>query len=217
VTGASGTTVAACLRPGGLELTDRLLEAAALPRGAAALDVGCGDGVSVAHLADRHDVRAVGLDVSCARVDEAARARPDLRFLTGRAQALPFADGSFDAVLCECVLSILRDRRRALHEAVRVLRPGGALLLSDLYVREGTESAPHGGAASLGRRDTVEALLSGAGLRVVSWSDESEALGRYLWDCAGSGAAASGPARMPRRAPATSRRLGYFTCVARRH
>ena len=48
---------ATCLRPGGLELTDRIVALARLPRGARVLDVGCGSGATVAHLADRHGLR----------------------------------------------------------------------------------------------------------------------------------------------------------------
>ncbi len=206
-------TRAACRRPGGLELTDRLLAAARLTAGVAVLDVGCGAGATVAHLVDGHGLRAVGVDVSATQIEEASAARPDLDFIAGRAEQLPFPDASFDGVACECVLSTLSDPGAALSEMARVLTPGGVALLSDVYVRAGDDS--HTGAIpALGSRDAVERLLAAAGLRVVLWSDESGALARYLWDRAS--ARDTGRAPPPEsRTPARGRRLGYFMCVAR--
>ena len=202
-----------CLHPGGLDLTDRLLAAAGLQSGAAVLDVGCGAGATTAHLADDHGLTVTGLDASRERIEQTTAARPDLDFVAGRAEALPFEDASFDAVLCECVLSTLDDPAAALAEMARVLRPEGAALLSDVYVRSGIEAARDGAVTALGRRETVERLLDAAGLRLSMWSDESGALGRYLWDRAGSRSAPTAPSP-ERRAADGGRRLGYFACVA---
>lgn len=76
-----------------------------------------------------------GLDYSPAMLAIAGeRARTlgsqvDLR--EGDAHALPFADGSFDTVVCTLGLCSVHDDRRAVAELVRVLRPGGLLLLLD--------------------------------------------------------------------------------------
>jgi SAM-dependent methyltransferase len=76
-----------------------------------------------------------GLDYSPAMLaiaGERARAlgsQVDLR--EGDAHALPFADGSFDTVVCTLGLCSVHDDRRAVAELVRVLRPGGLLLLLD--------------------------------------------------------------------------------------
>lgn len=204
-----------CLRPGGLRLTNRLVSLAGLRAGAAVLDVGCGAGATVAHLADAHELRPVGLDASEAQVRRARQARPDLDFVAGRAERLPFPAAAFDAVLAECVLSTLDDPAIALAELARVLRPDGALLLSDLYVRQGPEATPPGKLPSLGRRETLEATLSGAGLRVDVWEDQTVELGRWLWETAGGGAALSSPARETAPGAHAGRRLGYFIVVAR--
>jgi arsenite methyltransferase len=204
-----------CRRPGGLELTDRLVTAAVLPVGAAVLDVGCGAGATVAHLVDEYGLCATGIDSSAERTTQASDARPDLDFLTCRAEELPFTALSFDAVLCECVLSTLSAPGRALCEVVRVLRPGGVVLISDLYVRDGDEVPAGGRIATLGSREAVETLLAACGLHVAQWQDESGALGRYIWDLAPHVARRhAGPQRrQPMRRFA--RRLGYFTCLAR--
>jgi len=207
-------TCVSCERPGGLELTGRMLAAAGLPHGAHILDVGCGAGATVAHLVDDGGFRATGLDTSEERLRQDREARPDLDFVAGRAEALPFADGSFDGVLCECVLSTVEDTGAVLSEMVRVLRRGGALMLSDLYVREGDLTPSDGGVAAFGGRETTETRLAATGLAVEVWEDQTGMLGRYIWDLAGTGAPVSPPRRRGAR-PGSGWRLGYFICVAR--
>jgi 2-polyprenyl-3-methyl-5-hydroxy-6-metoxy-1,4-benzoquinol methylase len=103
------------------------------------LDVGCGEGRHTHAAAMTEGVEAVGLDldrerVAAARegfdseVAEVAPSRPT--FCTGDAVRLPFADGSFDVVVCSEVLEHLPDYREAIDELDRVLAPGGTLAVS---------------------------------------------------------------------------------------
>jgi SAM-dependent methyltransferase len=92
------------------------------------LDAGCAFGFGTARLARSREV--VGLELSADYLAEARRRYPDLTLVRGDVQALPFADGSFDAVVLLDVLEHLPDPAAALREARRVVRPGGALVLS---------------------------------------------------------------------------------------
>lgn len=90
------------------------------------LDLACGTGVvSAAALA--RGMRPVGLDFSPAMLAEARRREPPLDLREGDAEAPPFADASFDAVVSNFGLHHVEHPRRALAEARRVLRPGGRL------------------------------------------------------------------------------------------
>ncbi len=124
--------------PGGAALTARLGVSLDLTPASLLLDVACGPGSSVERLAGDSGCRAVGLDLSedslRAAADMVARdvARPRVRFVRGDAEALPFADGSADAVLCECALCAFPDQALAASEIARVLRRGGRVALSDM-------------------------------------------------------------------------------------
>jgi arsenite methyltransferase len=123
------------LRPGGLDLTRRALTLAALPPGAHVLDLGCGLGTTAATCCAEFDLDAVGLDVSAGMLTDAREQHPTLSLVQGPATQLPFGDDAVDAVLAECVLSLLPNLDAALAEIRRVLRDDGLLIVSDLYAR----------------------------------------------------------------------------------
>jgi SAM-dependent methyltransferase len=98
------------------------------------LDAGCGDGRYLAAVArsPRRPARIVGTDIS-ERILGTARAAavphtPEL--VRANVEALPFADASFDVVLCAQVIEHLLDPGAGLEELARVLRPGGTLILT---------------------------------------------------------------------------------------
>lgn len=111
------------------------VETGFLAKGAEVLDVGCGAGSNVLFLA-RAGLRASGIDLSPGAVaaarGRAAEARLDVMVQEGDVLALPFSNGSFDALVDNgCFHTIaLRRRRRYAEEVHRVLRPGGAFVLS---------------------------------------------------------------------------------------
>lgn len=150
------------LHPGGLALTDEMLAAAALPVGAFVADVGCGAGLTANHLHRRYRLRVVGIDLSAVLLGDARRTAPDLPLILADARRLPFADGTLDAVLVECVLAVLPDPDAALAEVGRVLKPGGRLFASDTYRRD--ESG------------TLAEALRVHGLTLEQWRDRSDAL-----------------------------------------
>jgi ubiquinone/menaquinone biosynthesis C-methylase UbiE len=91
------------------------------------LELAVGTGLNFRHYPA--GVRLIGFDWSDRMVRTAARSsRPQL-LARADAMALPFAAASFDSVVCTFALCCVPDERAALTEAVRVLRPGGRLLL----------------------------------------------------------------------------------------
>lgn len=108
-----------------------LAEAAGIGPGAAVLDVACGTGIAALAARDRAgpsgSVTALDINPGMLAV---ARAKSDgVAWIEGAAEALPFEDHRFDAVLCQFALMFLADRSRALGEMARVTRPGGRIAL----------------------------------------------------------------------------------------
>lgn len=102
----------------------------ALPAGLRWLDVGCGTGALAQTILERAAPREVtGADPSEGYVAYARGSVGDTRttFRVADAQALPFADAGFDAVVSALVLNFIPDPARALSEMRRVVRPGGTV------------------------------------------------------------------------------------------
>jgi SAM-dependent methyltransferase len=109
-----------------------LADIARIGPGSTVLDVACGTGIVARTAADRMagTGRVVGLDLNDGMLAVARRIRPDLEWRRGDVASLPFADDSFDAVLCQMALMFFPDRTAALREMVRVGRPGGVVALA---------------------------------------------------------------------------------------
>ena len=124
--------------PGGERLTRLLAECLQLGPEDRVLDVGCGRGVSALVLARERGCSVVGMDYGKQNVEEARRAAADagladrVAFYSGDAEAVPFGDGAFDAVICECVVSTFTDKTIPLQEMRRVLKPQGRLGMTDV-------------------------------------------------------------------------------------
>jgi ubiquinone/menaquinone biosynthesis C-methylase UbiE len=91
------------------------------------LDVGCGTGHHMASLRAR-GYEVAGVDGSAEMLAHARANNPGAEIYESDVERLPFADKSFDYVICIEVLRYLPDFRRCVKEMVRVLRPGGVCL-----------------------------------------------------------------------------------------
>jgi SAM-dependent methyltransferase len=114
---------------------DALLEAAQVHAHSDLLDVVCGPGF-VSEAAARRGAHPVGLDVASAMVERARQRCPDLEFVEGDAERLPFDAARFNAYTMNFGVLHLSEPEVALREARRVLRVGGWLAFT-VWVAEG--------------------------------------------------------------------------------
>jgi SAM-dependent methyltransferase len=172
------------LWPGDPARQDRwkqLLDWLAPALGESVLDVGGGSGSAVAYIADRVGPRgrSVGLERLPAYLTKLKANYSTIGSATpsgvrGEAQALPFADASFDAVLCVNVLEAIVDRPLALAEMRRVLKPGGRVLVA----HDDYESMVYAGAD---RELTRRAVSAYANSKFASYAASDGQMGRQLW------------------------------------
>jgi SAM-dependent methyltransferase len=96
------------------------------------LDVACGTGVLAreAHARTGPTGYVAGLDVGPGMLAVAQELDPAVDWRPGRAEALPFPDESFDAVVSQFGLMFFTDREQAVRETARVLEPGGRLAVA---------------------------------------------------------------------------------------
>lgn len=173
--------------------TEKLVELGKLKPGQTVLDLACGEG-PVAWLAAsrvRPGGRVVGVDQSeealqVARRLVASASVSEIELQVGRAEALAFPDATFDVVFCQLGLELCESPARVLDEIMRVLKPGGRVVVMTLGAKERNRflslpyealcATPRAATApiasidryfQLGAPETLESLFQGAGLMEV--------------------------------------------------
>ncbi|MCC6128341.1 MAG: methyltransferase domain-containing protein [Acidobacteria bacterium] len=117
----------------------RSIDSMGLRQGQTILLSGIGTGLDLPLLPE--GVRVTGLDLTAAMLKRARGVAAMRRgaLIQGDAESLPFASGSFDAVVLHLILAIVPDARRAFLEAVRVARPGAPIAVFDKFLADGKE------------------------------------------------------------------------------
>ena len=95
------------------------------------LDLGCGEG-RFSRLVSRRGACSIGVDPTSLLIAVAGERHPDGRYVRAAAEALPFAAQTFDLVVSYVSMIDIPGFRSAIGESVRVLRPGGRLLVANL-------------------------------------------------------------------------------------
>ena len=157
--------------PDGENMTRELISLALLPLGARILDMGAGDGETVALL------RSMGYDA--VGFDRVASENVSAGDMT----ALPFESSSFDAVISECAFSVCGDTEKAFCEAHRVLKPFGKLLLSDVYFK--ASDAPSLSLKAPASKEGWEKAASGFSL--LSFEDKTKVWTEFMIHCVWNG------------------------------
>ncbi len=121
---------------------------AELHEGDVVLDLGSGGGIDVLLSAKRVGLsgKAYGLDMTdemleLARHNQREAGVENADFLTGTIEEIPLPDASVDVVISNCVINLSADKPRVLHEAARVLRPGGRLAVTDVVADPDIDAA----------------------------------------------------------------------------
>jgi phosphatidylethanolamine/phosphatidyl-N-methylethanolamine N-methyltransferase len=164
--------------------------------GGRVLEVGVGTGISLPRYDKR--TRLVGIDISEAMLEKARRRARDLKLdnveeiAVGDAEALTYADGAFDVVVAQYVVTAVPNPERALDEFVRVVRPGGEIVIAPRLSANG------------GLRDSIEKALMPITSR-LGWRTE------FPWSRYEAWAARNGQVRLLEQRPLPP--LGHFSLL----
>jgi arsenite methyltransferase len=163
------------------------LEYAQVKAGETVLDLGCGAGFDC-FLASREvgeEGHVIGVDMT-PQMLEKARGNAiksecvNTEFRLGEIEHLPVADNSVDVIISNCVINLSPDKPQVFRETMRVLRPGGRLLVSDLVLRrplsdrlKNSVEAYVGCVAGASLKEDYLALMREAGFSDVVIVDQS--------------------------------------------
>jgi MPBQ/MSBQ methyltransferase len=155
------------------------------------LDVACGNGATTRHLLRYYRPQAIiGINTSDRQIRRASEIAPGCKFLVMDATRLKFEAGSFDAVICVEAAFHFETRRKFLQEVLRVLKPGGRIILTDILFTQ----AAHDLGLGVGGQNWVEGpeayrcLLADIGFRSIRvidatrecWWEFEKRLAQYL-------------------------------------
>jgi MPBQ/MSBQ methyltransferase len=149
-------------------------------RGGRILDVACGPGATTRRLMRSYAPEGItGINISEAQLASARARAPGCTFRLMDASRLEFPEAEFDAVICVEAAFHFRTRDTFLREALRVLRPGGMLVLSDMlfrgFMRPFVILGHVPGANLVGDLAGFGARLEAAGFEAVEVEDATDA------------------------------------------
>ncbi len=158
-------------RPGGFLITDKAIEFCSLNKDSKIIDIGCGHGATVDHLISNYGFSAVGIDIS--------EKRSGSSFFVNSAENIPFAESCFDAVIMECSFSLTENQDKVLAECLRVLKPKGYLIISDMYAL-GTPARLQSSLGLIDSKENIFSILFKNGFTINLFEDFSDQL-RAMW------------------------------------
>ena len=122
------------LRPGGCALTEYALKKIDAKPGMKLLDEGCGDGTAAAFAAKEFGLLVTAIDTDKEAVEKAKENGVNASVMD--ASMLDFDIHEFDIVMMECAFSAFERQEESFHEAYCVLKPGGYLIISDVFCKD---------------------------------------------------------------------------------
>jgi len=163
------------LRPGGAQISKRILELTRPKFSDRIGDIGCGRGTTLQLLHEQGFRQLFGIDRHSDFLE--AQAGKEINYTCGDMSSLPYREASLDLLICECSWN-LSEKSCSLQEFARVLKPGGMLALADIFLQtvpEGEWPIESCLASACTLRETQE-LVGHAGFYTLHFENHSHLL-----------------------------------------
>ncbi len=125
---------------GGIKTVQEVIVNAKIDSSKKVLEIGSNTGFTTTNISLLTEAKATGIDINKLSVEKSRKYAKEMgantaEFICGSALNLPFDDESFDLIWCSNVASFIDDKRRAISEYLRVLKPNGFLAVVPIYYR----------------------------------------------------------------------------------
>lgn len=153
--------------PDGLNMTSDMISIAGIKPGSAVLDAGAGDGETVRYLLES-GYSSIGIDLI-----------ENEYVQYGDITSMPFSNAQFDAVIAECSISVCKNASSAFSEILRVLKPFGILMISDVYFK--SADAPFLSLPCPANKDGWHTLFTS--FEIIDFTDKTSEWSEYIVNC----------------------------------
>ena len=213
------------IRPGGYDLTRRAVDHCGGGRGQTLMDIGCGNGASMAFIREHYGMTVLGIDLSEKMIHDGTQISPGLPVCLGDAEHLSFQNESMDIALTECCMCHFANDLAVLREIYRVLKPSGHMIVTDMFARK-SDLSDHDvhKATRLRTKTDILRRIGTVGYEPVVWEDHTRALTQLTVDIImqyGSlsnfyDLASPDCANQPQLRPMNKIKKGYYLLIARK-
>jgi len=120
------------IHPGGFEATNKLIKTLKITSESKVIDIACGKGTTAILIAEEYGCNVVAVDIDEKLIEDAKHLTKKkglenkITYHIGDALKLPFSDNEFDAAISQAMLVLVDDKIKAIQEAKRVVKKGGA-------------------------------------------------------------------------------------------
>lgn len=116
-----------------IKFKEKLLEIVHIPTDGKVIDIACGNGKLLSMLAKKGTFKGYGIDISENMIKQAEKINPNMNFLVGSCENLPYLDNTFDVITVSAAFHHFPRPDAFVNEAFRILKTNGTIYIAEVY------------------------------------------------------------------------------------